>query len=135
MKEKILSDEEFEKIINSNGELIFYKKSPLSKITEPQNIIFFALHWDQPKLMGSTGTAYACCEVANTFKFYLWSIHRSSNKEKSKILIDDIKKAKVVYHYTKNLPSVLKDQSPNWVNLKVVEIKKKMEADPTETPK
>lgn len=126
MKDKFLSQEEFKEILNSGGKLVFYTTSPLSEITDPSGMIFFALHWHLPLLMNTTGTAYVC-RIGNPLDFDLYSIYRSSDEENSKIFIKDIEKDNIGYHHANNLPKVIKDEAPNWINVKIAEVTKKLE--------
>lgn len=114
MKEKSLTHEELQSILETGGKLVFDTKSPFSQITAPPEMIFFAHHWDQPEIRGATGTAYVC-RLGDPLDFDVYSLRRSSNKNDLGASIVAVNKGSIEYHHTDDLPEILKKQAPPWV--------------------
>lgn len=94
-------------------------------ITNPK-AIFFAVHWDSPETLCTTGTTYVCTR-GKPLKFYVYSITHAPDSSDSTIHINEVKKHKSGYHHTNELPFAIKNVAPEWVHNKIVEVNKDFE--------
>lgn len=124
MKKKPLTLEEFEKTFKPEERLIFQTTSPFSNITDPKGIIFFASHWNELTVMGTTGTTYVCCvgDSKNPIKFYGYYLRM--NQDGSGIALD-IEKPDIEYHHVgkfEDIPSFIRNQAPQEILTKISNI-------------
>ena len=124
IRKKPLIQEEFEKTFEPEEKLVFQTTSPFSKITDPKGAIFFASHWNQPTVRGTTGTTYVCCagDFRNPIKFYGYYLRL--NPDRSGTILD-IKKPDLGYHHVRkieDIPSFIKDQASPEILIKIGKI-------------
>jgi hypothetical protein len=124
MKKKFITLKRYQEMIKPKERLSYSDKSPFNPITLPScNGIFIAWHGPEALVVnGATGTAYVCRMDAKDSKllnFDVYSIRRTENSE----IIEIVVSSRQEYHWTDNVPDLMKESVPEWVEEKIIKIK------------
>jgi len=128
MKKKFITLRKYQEIIEPGEKLSYSDKSPFGPITLPcRGGVFIAWHGPEALVSNeSTGTAYACRVDSNDLKplnFDVYSIRPNEDTEVIEIVISPKQK----YHWTDDIPNIMKASAPGWVKKRIEEIKNNKE--------
>ncbi len=125
MKKKVITLKRYKEIIKPGEQLSYSAESLIKPIRlPPENGIFFAVHGPEALVANQyNGTVYVCRKDGRDLKplnFDVYSIQATADPDIIEITI----LPKQSYHWTDDVPDIMKDSAPEWVKEKIEKVRK-----------